>query len=288
MSAQISHKWLENLNLQLSREGVPYQQRPFEAIRRWTVETQTAIQIPSSEASDIFRWFEVHSPATAHHIGPYFTGVFLYDAHFWPVDIPMGYGMVQLNALDSLRDMPESIRRRLESDREALWSYVPFFSDCIDYAFGIEDTFVEQSGFGRQLLLSADKELRSAVSLLLEKTPNPKALEASSLACEMFLKAYLAIHGRADEKAVTALRHDHRDALAACLAVRPSSELELFKDELHIFPSARQRYSGKAYATSLLWRGYDLAQYFATAIVRSMTDRDSRDQIRSKPKSNPE
>ena len=65
-----------------------------------------------------------------------FTGAFYYDSFFWKLEIPLGYGTVQSNALDALSQMPPPVKEQLQRDHSMMWKYILLWVDSVDYGFG--------------------------------------------------------------------------------------------------------------------------------------------------------
>src|SRR5437867_4982938 len=65
----IPEDWLEEINRRLSDAGVPYKQRPWHAMRAWSLERNIGVCFPSPTSEHIFGWFYRNSPPEAHHIG---------------------------------------------------------------------------------------------------------------------------------------------------------------------------------------------------------------------------
>src|SRR5262249_16210108 len=84
----IPEVWLEEFNTKMASKGVPHIARPFKALSEWTRIHPVKILMNSQEATAVFEWFYRNSPPGAHNLGPLFTGIFYFDAVFWPVKIP--------------------------------------------------------------------------------------------------------------------------------------------------------------------------------------------------------
>ncbi|MGA3053825.1 MAG: hypothetical protein ABSD63_06435 [Candidatus Korobacteraceae bacterium] len=280
----IPEDWLERFNQRMGEEGVHYSQRPFRAISEWTRLRNCSVSFPSPTASKVFNWFQARSAEGSHEVGSVFTGVFFFDSYFWPVYIPIAYGTPRLDALDWLHKMPEPVKQDLVANKEMLTEYVLLWTDCLDYAYGFEDLMATDacSGFALELLLSADRSLRATVELLTQKNrPNSKAIETARMSTEMFLKAYLAAHAGLDpERAQNELGHKLLVAAEECLAVSSNREFELLRQAVNIYPPVKERYKGKKYSSLELWRSYSVAQTSAVIFIRSLTDRDSRGQLK--------
>jgi hypothetical protein len=276
-----SEEWLETVDAKMGSEGVPYRQRPFQAIRTWSLENDCPVWYGTEFAGRIFAWFEQHSAPGSHNIGGMYTGVFYFDAYFWPVEIPLAYGRVNLDALDSLGIMPSSIKARLSQHRGTLIEYMGLWTDCLDFGYGCDD--IEKSrrlaGFAGRLFASADHQLRATVSLLTEHEPNAKAMDSARMTTEMFLKTFLAAHGALTEPGAVKIGHDLRLALTKCLEIKADSELRNLAGRVEQFPGINSRYDGRIYTPSELWLAYGTSQIAASATVRSLSNRNARGTI---------
>jgi hypothetical protein len=208
-----------------------------------------------------------------------YMGTLYYDSCFWPIFIPVVFGTVKLDAAKSLRTMPDPIKSRLMKDRQEFMQYIAVWVDCLDYGFGIEGLCdgKNTSAFGQELFASGNQQLNATVTLLHEENPNPKAMESSRMATEMFLKAFLASKaGLTDEEARHKIGHNLEKALNMCLAVDKNSELQVIRSGLSLFPEIADRYKGTDKTPIELWHGYGIAQVTGTTVVRSLTGRDVR------------
>ena len=188
--------WLQKINREFRGQNVSVRQRPFLALDRYCKDFKVkALTLESPPAKAIFDWFSANTKPEAHHIGPMFTGAFYYDACFWPVNIPIGFGTFKLEATDCLRSMPDILKKDLISVSQDAWSFALFFADCLDYAYGFNDIceMTNFSSFGISLLKNADKELRTAISQLFEHHPNSGAAMSSRMSVEMYLKVFLVL-----------------------------------------------------------------------------------------------
>lgn len=280
--------WLQSTNLQMSKEELSYSSRPLEAISRLSKERKMSGIIPSLFADEIFKWFEDHSPANAHAVGAMFTGAFYYDSFFWKLEIPLGYGTVQSNALDALSQMPPPVKEQLQRDHSMMWKYILLWVDSVDYGFGISDLdygirlpSIGNQGFAAQLTASAHRELTASVRLLTEsRSPNAKALETGRMATEMFLKAYLAMHASlTEEDAQKKFGHNLVKLVSDCKSARGQIELDDLAQYMKVFPPIGSRYEGLEYENQQLWSAYAVTLRTGVTFTRSLTDRDIRGQI---------
>lgn len=275
----------------MSKEEIPYIKRPLEAISRLSDERKISVTIPSPVADEIFKWFQDHSPPGAHALGSIFTSAFYYDAFFWKLEIPLAYGTVQLNALDWLSQMPPSVKLQLQHDRSMMWTFISLWVDSMDYGYGMEDLgrgvrlpAMGNREFAARLTSSAHSELMACVRLLTEsRLPNARALESGRMATEMFLKAYLAMHGSLTaEGARRKFGHNLEGLVRECKSQRQGSDFDDLEQYMADFPAIGARYDGSKYDNRRLWSGYAVALRTGVTFTRSVTDRDNRSQIRGK------
>lgn len=282
-------QWLKAINSDLSKEDVPHIRRPFEAMRRLNLECKISFDLSSPIAKHLIQWFEEHSPVGSHCIGAMFTSLFYFDSYFWKVEIPLAFGTVQLNALNALREMPEAIKEQLQRNTPTLWVFIALWVDSLDYAFGFEDVgrgsrlpTIGNVNFAEELLTSAHRELTATVRLLTEeRRPNSKAVETGRMATEMYLKAYLALHGSLSElDARKKVSHNLEKALAECEMARPHADLSDLRGFLGVYPQIGSRYQALSFDNHQLWSSYATALRAGVTLIRSVSNRDSRNQIR--------
>jgi hypothetical protein len=275
---EIPERWLEEINRRMSDAGVPYIQRPFLALRAWSMEKGIPVAVQSQASNRVHEWFYRNSPPESHHIGPLFTGMFFYDVYFWPVVIPLLYGRANLDAFTSLKSMPEAVKAHLRNDTRAGSDYLALWADCVDYGLGRDEITRSalMTEFAAKLFASANAQLDATVAVLRERRPNSKAMDSARLATEMFLKTFLAAHDGLTELGAKKLGHNLEAVLRDCLKARPVSELSELQGRIRHFPTIGSRYEGVTYPHADLWHAYGTAQFAGSAMVRSMSDRDMR------------
>lgn len=280
---ELTDAWLEKTNENFHKSDVPHLQRPWLAWGEWAKLTGKPIAMNDEVVGKIFSWFEKNTKAGSQQIGPMYTGAYYYDSCFWPLFVPIVYGTVKINARDSLKTMPESIGNKLWMDRIRLDEYVSVWADCFDYAFGFDDLHKTSThgNYFNELLSGGNQQLNATVALLLERKPNSKSMESARMSAEMFLKAFSAAKvGLTDKEAKDKIGHDLEKALNACLAIDADSELKNIHHNLKLFPGIGERYKGTERTPKELWRAYAVAQFIATTVVRSLSGRDVRKNIK--------
>lgn len=276
-----SENWLKAQDDRLSNLKVPIRRRPWSAWAEWGKEMgSTTFGGPVTDA--IFEWWKAHYGSREFSMGGMYVGAHYFDARVWAIDVPVMYGQVQLDIFGMLRNVPEIVMARMGGDSAAMEMYMALAADSVDYALGFDD--LRKSGtaspFADAMLASADKELRSAVDLLISPKPDQKVSETAALATEMFLKFYLAHHTGLNDQGAKGLSHRIDRALECCLEHDPSSALAQLRGKFVVFPPISARYAKEERSLDALWYAYRVAQTVATAVVRSTTDRDVRSSMR--------
>lgn len=276
-------EWLKKINQEFRDAGIEPRKRPWEALSRYSTEFRISFTLSSSIATAIFEYFESQSKPGAHHIGCLYESIYFFDAEFWTVSIPTAYGTVRLDAVNSLQEMPETLKEELISTPKTAWDFVLYWADCIDYGMGISDLSKSNNldPFGYQLLMAADQELRSAVSQLKEKRPDSRVLLTCRTATEIFLKAYIALKVGLTERQAKDIGHDLKKAFDLFLETSGYVEWAVLKSKLDVFPSIRERYNGQSRPSADLWNGFALAQSIGAVIVREKTGRNTIAQVLS-------
>jgi hypothetical protein len=185
--------------------------------------------VGSPEADRVFPRFADRSPEGALAIPPLYTGAFHFDASFWQVSVPVVYGQVVLDQYSALLGMPRPVMAAMFSDTNAVEDFKAIWADCLDYGQGFDDRYrnlaaTQHKTLADDLALSADREIRSCVSSLLEIPPNPKAIDSARMATEMILKAGVCSLQRStdDQQLKKRFRHDLQKLLDHVLTSRHS------------------------------------------------------------------
>lgn len=278
--------WLNSTNARYRADEVPPRHRPFRALSDFSREFNSAVSLDSPVAKAIFDWFYKHSQPGSHAVGALFTGAFYFDASFWPLYIPIGYGTFSLNALDCLETMPQSIKEHVSQSRQDLWDLALYWADCCDYGYGIDDIGKQGKLNGKALafIQNGDRELAGAIAQLVSPRPNAKAILALRMACEIFLKALLIQERNLTDQQLKKLSHKIEDIAAECFVVTRTPEFDAVAKKKGAFPNISDRYDGVERKLSEVWNALCVTQIAATAVIRQYTDRDMRSQIFSPSK----
>jgi hypothetical protein len=275
------HDWLQAANERYRDEHIPYRGRPFKALSEFTHEFNCSITMGSPTAKAIVDWFRAQSAPDSHAIGALFTGAFYFDAYFWPLHIPFGFGAFTINALDCLETMPQVIKDQLVKSNKDMWMLELHWADCYDYAFGIDD--IEQGGKlnskALKFVQNADKELAGAIAQLITPRPNPRAILALRMSIEIFLKALLIQEQNLSDQHLKRLSHKLEDIAGECFSATCRTEFSDIAKAVIGFPEVSERYDGQEKCLQEVWRAMLIAQATATAVIRKYTARDIRSEI---------
>lgn len=240
---KVTEEWIRNTDEALSKNGVPVRRRPMDAWGQWSTETGPS-RMDSPEARAIFDWYKANYPPGSFDMGSLFAGVFFFDQAVWPLHVPIGYGTFVLTVNKMVEGMTTLIGERLSRNARALNTLSAIAVDCIDYGYGFDDLRSSSlaSAYARDLLSSADKELRASVEVVLSKRPSQKAAESAALAVEMFFKCFLAQYTGLDDASARKIGHDLDEALRRCLAHDAKSDLRVLVGKLGALPKIGDRY----------------------------------------------
>ena len=274
-------EWLERINQELRDAGVEQRKRPWEALRRYSLEFKVPLSISSSTAREIIEWFKARSKPGVHQVGSLFQTVYYFDTEFWTVSIPIFFGTVRIIALDCLREMPQAVKKDLMSNAESAWHYALYWADCLDYATGINEVGKSSKldAFGLQLLRAGDQELRSAITQLRDRRPDPRAILTCRMATELFLKAYIALKVGLSQKQAKELGHDLEKAFDRFVQVSGYTFWAPLKSSLAVYPLIHARYDKQDLSLGSVWKGFELAHSIGTVTVREHTDRNTTGEL---------
>jgi len=270
--------WLTSTNARYRADELPPRLRPFRALCDFSREFNCSILLDSPIANSIFDWFYKHSQPGSHAVGALFTGAFYFDACFWPLYIPIGYGTFSLSAMDCLETMPLSIKEHVSQSHQDLWNLALYWANCCDYAYGIDDISKQGKLNGKALVFiqNGDRELTGAIAQLISPRPNTKAILALRMACEIFLKTLLIQERNLTNQQLKKLSHKIEDIAAECFAITHAPAFEAIAKTKSAFPDVSDRYDGAESKLSEVWDALCITQIAASAVIRQYTDRDMR------------
>lgn len=274
--------WLAEKNRHYRQEEVPYRARPFLACQDYSQEFHFAFSFNSDLSNYIFDWFKARSALDAHALGALHTGAFYFDAHFWALEVPIIYGAVKIDPLSCLSTMPDAIKLDLCNSKEDMRKLCCYFADCVDYSLGFDDfKRVEKASIqALEMLKSADRFLLRAVSQLNIENLNTNSIMDCGMACEMFLKFVLIQErGFDDNRLKKNFGHKIKKLAQVCYEELKLEEFRRIAEDADSFLDVSERYKGKEYKSSDVWRALAATQLVGAAIMRFYTGRNIKAQM---------
>lgn len=273
--------WLKALNEELSRQNMPPEQRPFEALLKLSQDKGISLPFNSPEALKIFEWFEKNTKSDTHDIGTFYESCCFYDTIFWRVVVPIGDGSFQLNALDALPEMPEMVKESLVSNPSMMLNYILFWTDCVDFGYGYADMTQHnrEETSGLKFLRASYRELQSAKSILLEQKSDQCALKSSRSATEMILKSFVAMKEGLSENQDKELGHNLQKCFQRFVRVAGDNENFRLRPLTLLFPKIHERYEEESHNPQDLWLTFGFAQSLAAFLTREFTNRNTQSKI---------
>ncbi len=266
----VSDEWLDQVNKDFRKQNVEPQQRPWEAISRYAQEFQIAVEIGSDTAKKIFAWFEARTGPSATAPVELYEAMFFYDAQFWSVSIPVFFGTVDLDPLESLHEMPDATKIDLTSDTNEFQAYLTHWFNVLEYATdrGGLLKHLNTNSTARDFFSAGDQELTASVSILKQQKHCSRAILSCGLAMESFLKSYIAWKQGLTIKEAKKIGHCLPTALGRALEVGAPEHWRWILPELSVFPAIGKRYTEIETEPERVWQGFFLTQFIAADIIR--------------------
>lgn len=227
------------------------------------------------------QWMKERCKADIDSIKPMALLSFFYDTEFWKISIPLIYGQVKLNPLDSLTDMPDYLKKILSENLEDYDNFISLWIDAIDLTYGLQELRYqdkdETKEFAKGLLLSGVQNLNAVTaSLLFTESKNNQITMSLRIAIELFIKSYLIFKKdlRDDKDAQKKVGHDLKKGLNRIKKISPHLVIDEYLSILDLLPDISKRYEPQDNNLGYIPICYQLALYLASIITRSMTDRN--------------
>jgi len=135
-----------------------------------------------------------------------------------------------------------------------------------------------------EMIESTEREITSAITDLCQQRPNSKAKHSTRDATEKALRAFLAhCANLTHDRAKTHFGHKLDRLVQEVERQRPQSPMMDVANKLDVFAPYDSRYSSTSYTRPQLWRAYQLCQFTAAEMVRSITGRNQRSTVQSLP-----
>lgn len=274
--------WLEQANERYRIEHLPPKQRPIQALSDLSIHLKCSITLGSELANQVVDWFRRNTQPGSHAIGSLFESAYYFDACFWHLSIPIGFGTFRFDVFNSLESMPVQIKQRLANNEKETEDLVSHWADCCDYAYGLDDILqIKQlSEYSLSLLGGAKSELSAGIAqVLTQPHPNMRAILSFRMATEIFFKAYLVQEKNLNENELKSINHSLYKAIEESCKINPNPSLAFVMANLHVFPPVSARYEPNSFSLAQVWLGLKIAQISGAFVARCYSNRNVKAQI---------
>lgn len=300
---KVTSQWLEEISKEFRQNGITDGHiKTCLAVEKWRKENaKNSSQISDSDIysdlqqlnkqiDEIKLYFLTQSEKDRGIIDIQFVGIFYYLGSFWQLEVPFCLGRSGVRIFDQLI-MPNEVRQKFYKDKISLNEYISVWEDSCDYGYGIKEVESKcKTDDSKELFRSADKHLRSTISLLNQEKANAKAIEDARMAVEIFLKAFLSVkENLTDQQLKDKFNHflekpiKHRyitHGLFDSSITHGLNDLIPIKKKLTLFPSIESRYKATEWTLGELWTTYRLALQTGTTVLRNLTKRDTKGALK--------
>lgn len=273
--------WLAAANEQFRKEDVPHRARPWRAVSEFARESGQSVVFGSPLANEIMEFFEKNGPPGAQQIGALLTNAFYFDAHFWPLHIPIAFGTVRADPLASLDTMPESVKDALIGSRPDHARFLLHWAECHDYAYGLSD--IESLGSVRgnasAFIRNGDAKLRGATAQLVLASPNTYATLDLGFAAEIWMKALLIHEKNLADAQLKSFGHGIKRLAEECWTLTGDPGFQGIAQHAHRYPKVADRYDGSQPSAAAAWQALAMTTIAGACVVRRLSDRGMRAQV---------
>lgn len=206
-------------------------------------------------------------------------GFFMFRDLFSRLYVPMVFGSPQIDFMKFL-DLSDDQKRWMSNDAEAMARFEDQAIDLFDFAYGFMEfghsrKVNEQS---KELIYRSHVQLEAAAATATSAYDYRGTLQSALLGAELALKAGLACNGYSDDKLRKEIGHNLNKAAEALGELEPNFDANRVTRSVSAFPNfAQSRYGGTQPDRSEMGHIVMKAQYVASEVTRTFTDRDHRD-----------
>lgn len=286
---------------ELLQIGVEPFERPFHArlIIAKRLAAGGAIPLDSSLLQAVDQIYsEIYRPSDLH-MPPIYVGAFMFRDVFFPLRIPIIYGSPEINPVDFLADVPETLKRWLFTDRQTGLTFFDQVIDTMDFVYGLDDLEVTDHVPERTMEWweLAKRQLEAAAAAVLGSFDKYAIIQNCCISIELLLKGALIAKddsykeltkGEVDKRLRDNYGHNpldiantlpdflpglSKDALASVVNYSVTKKFELVKRRYDF-----QQYSRQELGTLLM-----NAQFVSGEILRQFSDRNFRLELNRTP-----
>jgi HEPN domain-containing protein len=218
---------------------------------------------------------------------PMHVGAFMFRDVFFPIRIPVIYGLASINLIDFLNDVPEITKRWLLSDNDSSLTYFDQVIDLMDFVYGIDD--LEKVGKLPAKTLEwwnlAKIQLEAAAATVLGSFNKYAVIQNCCISVELILKGALRAKG-IDETTLKdsnkGYGHNLEKLVEKAAQELPSLDREAMLFVVEQLPSyVKTRYETESFSRLDLGEFLMNTQFIGGEILRQFSDRNSRADFRA-------
>jgi hypothetical protein len=281
---------------ELIQEGHLPSERPFAAYRRIKerlrphdmyahMQHDPIFQVVDQTYKELYRSSDLHLP-------PMHVGAFMFRDVFFPLRIPVVYGVCTINPTDLLGDMPEIQKRWLFDDQQTGLTFFDQFIDLEDFVYGLDD--LDRGGNLPDKTLEwwhlAKNQLEAAAATVLGSFNQYAVIQNCCISIELLLKGALFAKG-IDEKTLASGKQGYGHDLKN-LVNKTADHLPMFDREAVLFvveqlpDYVKSRYEAKDSSRVKLGQFLMYSQFIGGEVLRQFSDRNIRANFTVAPNTN--
>lgn len=266
---------------QLIEEGYEPFQRPMSACSRIAGrlglsfiidrEKDEFVEAVHSTYEKLYRKSDLYMP-------PMHIGIFAFRDVFLPLRILLGFGVVQLNPTQGMKDVPENVLKWVFQKDETAYALYDQWVDLFDFVYGLDDVLKlkKQNVQAIEFWQLAKQQLEGAAATLLGSIDKYTVIQNSVIAIELLFKGALLARG-ITETEVRDYGHKMQNLVDKACEVLPEADHARLKMIASRAPKLiERRYQMKDYKRTELGQIMMDAQYVAGEVLRQFSDRDVR------------
>lgn len=267
--------WLAAASERYRQDQVPHKGRPWLAASEYSREFGRPVVFGSPLERTIAEYFEENGPASAQQPEALFANAFYFDAHFWPLRIPIGFGNFALDPVACLDPMPDSVKAALRSSVPDYPRFLLHWAQCVDYAYGMSDmhSLSSVSEDTAAFVRNADAKLCGAVAQLTGSAPNTYATRDLGLSAEIWMKAFLIHRQNLNQAKLKAFGHDIRRLAEECWKVTGDEGFKKMTTHADLYPKVADRYDGARPSEQVAWQALSMTTDVAACVIRHFSNR---------------
>ena len=281
------------IDTQLIEKGVPPHARPFQAGITIAESLGAGVILGSeffAKIDAIYKKLYRHSDLV---IPPMHIGAFMFRDVFFPLRIPVIYGVRAINPVDLLLDATDFQKKWLFDDKETGLSLFDQVIDLMDFIYGLDDfEKVSSSERTKELWFLARRQLEAGAAAILGSFDVYSVIQNSCIATELLLKGALSEKtGMTDKQLKDKYGHEIKNLSSEVASILSEADGERLLSVVQKLPHyTKSRYydiqnpkspyfDAKAFSRQKVGELLMNTQFIAGEILRQFSDRDTRSRL---------